>query len=287
MLRHQIYRRFARSHRVPFAGGDYGFARRTGAAVAGGVPVIDPIEPINALQLVTLWGGYASEGCVEAFYDCNEPASPLNATIGSAAITTTVGTPTLGVTHALALDGYDKAAQFTDAQGAQMGTGNGAITFGSEWGFAWWDVAFSGALPAADRQIGGHDAAADVIGQIRTTGRFRGIFVGNVGGTIVTNEIAVNHYDSARHTIALMWRAGASCRAISDLGDTAPVSTAAVGTYDLAASWFLGRNLANPACTIFNHGVLKSHNAAEQTAMQALWDNLPAALAAWRTNTGQ
>lgn len=273
----------------PRPGLAFGLSADEISAGASGTPVTDPREPITAAQVATAWG-LLSEGIVDHFWPCNETASPLVPTVGAAVLSLIGGPPTeFGVAGPAPLDSSDKCFRVTDAQACTFTSGNGAVSFGTDWFMSWADVVLNGSVPAGGRQLFGHDSTEDIIYQLQATGRPRGIIVDSGGGTIVVPEIAVNHYTGLRQTHVIIGRAPNEAKIATNLGAGATVSLAGVtGGLTFGAAWVLCRSANTPACYVYNHGVMKSDNSVGQNAaFQDLWDNLPARIASWRTNTGQ
>jgi hypothetical protein len=245
------------------------------AADGGGVTPIAPRDPVTADQLVDLMGApAASADYVTEVYIANTSASPINPVVGAFPMATTAGTPTYGVPGPSAAIGdvFSKAVRLTDAQAAQLGTANGAVSLAAhDWAIG--IVAnFVAAVPGGNRVIYGHNSTDDAFLQLRTNGHIFGVIVDSA---VTTTIQLLTPHNTGQWVVIIMACAGGNVRVASNLGVSAPVALSP----DIAttASWQIGQSGNCPAMDFhMGFNFISDDTAAGDAAILDIYNNAQA-----------
>lgn len=214
--------------------------------------------------------GFGGESIWKLGTLCNEGASPFYPFIGASSFSTTVGTPTYGVDGPS--DAFDKAVRFSDGQGAQIGSANGAQQIGANDFAIIAVVKVTSGAPGNNRTIFGHNSTDDAFLQLRTNGHIWAVLAG--GGSLTVPGPTIAHNDDLWHVLMFVGINGGNGRVFTDLGAGVETSIAAITSINAAAAWQIGQNNACPAADIALVAVAVSDGTAEEDAgVLALYNN--------------
>jgi len=253
-------------------------------APSDGVPPKFPISAAEMFQAL----GFGSADIWKHLYDLDAAALPCNDRIGTAHLNAafTVVNYTLGVATGLP-PANDKGIQTIDGGG---GIQHNVATFPdiTTVPFALLLEARFTALPSATRIAFGHDGAKDWLVRITTSGDIQLITFD--GTTSRTSSVVGDHTSATVYrTILAVCIPGSNQRMASDLGLSTATSTVGMVTLtDATGVLAVGRSASSPPMIATVAAIAISDGSGPQNAaIQALYDNLPAAVANFRAFSGR
>jgi hypothetical protein len=269
--------------------GGFGKRQWTGEGFVGeggGGPPPDPEETapsefVNALQFTAMLGfGIPAMWKNAWLYNEDNATGPYYPLWGMSTLVVTTGTPAVveGPT-----DQYDKGIQFTDAQACSLDSASGAVPIqGAHW--ALFRVMRVDALPAAIRNLVGHNSTEDVVAQLMTTGQIRLSVTDSVAGTITTDPVGhpavINHLGAGWFALGACGLNGQNMIIATDLGASPPRDISGVTALATTATWRVGQNAAcAPVSQSFDVVGYSDGSTEQNAAFVALYNNLPAAVA--------